>query len=152
MASIIYPATLPDFKLGKVRQQPQMYRTTQPFSGPLFIQKVTDEMPVMWGVTITCKSQIQSRQFAAFIRSVENGELFNKDILTEEGHLDHEVRFIELPLKPIQLSSFLWEYSGVIYARKLTSIDELVNDLLIANWLQDADIIDNAMNNLWPES
>ncbi|PHR55968.1 MAG: hypothetical protein COA43_14720 [Robiginitomaculum sp.] len=149
MASIIYPTTLPDFRTGKARQQQQTFRATQPFSGPLYIQKVTDETPVIWDITVTCRSQIQSRQFQAFIRSVENGELFNKDILTEEGHLEHEVRFIELPLQPQQLSSFLWEYSGVIYARKLQSIDELVDDGLIANWLQDASIIDNALNNLW---
>ena len=149
MADINYPSTLPDFKIGKSRQQEQTFRTTQPFSGPMYIQQVTDETPVIWDVTITCNSQIQARQVRAFIRLTSNGELFNKDILTEEGHLDHEVRFIEMPLQPTQLTPFLWQYSGVIYARKLASIDELVDDQLIIDWLNGSEIIDNVMNNLW---
>lgn len=149
MADIDYPVTLPDFKMGKSRQQQQTFRTTQPFSGPMYIQKVTDESPVIWDVTITCNSRIQSRQFQAFIRGVSSGEVFNKSILTEEGHLEHEVRFIELPLSPVQLNSYLWQYSGTIYARKLQSIDELIDDELITGWLQDSEIIDNALNNLW---
>lgn len=150
MADIQYPATLPEFKLGKQRSQQQTYRTSQPSSGPLFIEKITDESPVVWDVTFLCVGQAQAKQFQAFLRVVKNGQPFDKAILTEDGPIDHEVRFIEMPLQPTQLSDVIWQYTGTIYAVKLIQPDaELDNDELILAWLQDADIIDNAMNNLW---
>jgi hypothetical protein len=150
MATIDYPATLPDFRLGKQRQELQTYRTSQPFAGPLFIEKITDESPVTWDVTITCKSQGQARAFQAFLRQIKNGTPFNKDILIEEGFSTHEVRFIEEPLSPRQLSPHVWVYSGVIYAVKLVEIDALINDDLIILYAEQSDIIDIAVNNFWP--
>ena len=149
MADIQYPSTLPDFRVGKQRTQQQTYRTSQPFAGPLFIEKITDESPVSWGVTITCTNRIQSRQFQAFLRAVANGQPFDKNILTEEGPILHEVRFVEMPLQPTQINDFVWQYTGVIYAVKLIQPDDIVDDELIYTWLQDASIIDNALNNLW---
>jgi hypothetical protein len=152
MATIDYPPSLPDFRLGKQRQELQTYRTSQPFNGPLFIEKITDESPVTWDVTITCKSQGQARGFQAFLRQVKNGTPFNKDILIEEGFSTHEVRFIEEPLSPRQSSPHVWIYSGVIYAVKLVSNDELVDDNLIILYAGQSDIIDIAVNNFWPEA
>jgi hypothetical protein len=146
---INYPSTLPDFKMGKQRSQQQTFRTSQPFNGPMYIEKFTDESPVAWNVTIDCRNQIQARQFQAFLRAVANGQPFNKFILTEEGYIEHEVRFIEIPLNPTQKNQFLWSYSAVIYAVALIQPDALIDDELIYTWLQDADIIDNALNNLW---
>ena len=150
MTVINYPsATLPDFKMGKQRSQQQTYRTSQPFNGPMYIEKFTDESPVAWNVTIDCRNQIQSRQFQAFLRAVAGGQPFNKFILTEEGYIEHEVRFIEMPLQPSQRNQFMWSYSGVIYATALIQPDAAVNNELIYDWLQGASIIDNALNNLW---
>ena len=150
MATIDYPsATLPDFKMGKQRSQQQTYRTSQPFNGPMYIEKFTDESPVAWNITIDCRNQLQARQFQAFLRTVIDGQPFNKFILTEEGYIEHEVRFIEMPLQPTQRNQFLWSYSGVIYATKLIQPDALVDSVLIYNWLQSASIIDNTVNNLW---
>ena len=152
MAVINYPCGLPDFKLGKQRQQLQRYRTSQPFAGPLFVEKITDESPVTWNVTITAVGSIQARQFRAFLRLVCDGEPFNKCILTEEGFIEHEVRFVELPLAPVQIGTGqAWEYSGVIYAVALIQEDSLVcADDLLANNLQDSACIDVIINSLWP--
>jgi hypothetical protein len=150
MATINYPPSLPDFRLGKQRQEVQTYRTSQPFNGPLFIEKITDESPVVWDVTITCSSQGQARGFQAFLRQVKNGTPFNKDILIEEGFSTHEVRFIEEPLSPRQLSPHVWVYTGVIYAVKLVSNDALVDDNLIILYAGQSDIIDTAVNIFWP--
>tara|TARA_R110000744_G_scaffold125690_1_gene231359 strand:- start:77 stop:538 length:462 start_codon:yes stop_codon:yes gene_type:complete len=153
MADITYPLTLPDFIMGKRREQAQTYRTSQPFNGPSYIEKVTDESPVTWAVSIVCTSSIQARQFQSFLRAVNNGQPFNKNILTEEGHIEHEVRFIDMPLQPEQISTYVWKYSGLIYATKLIQPDdEIDNEELIFTWLQGADIIDNALNNLWAAS
>lgn len=149
MADIQYPATLPNFKLGKRRTQQQTYRTSQPFSGPLFIEKITDESPVVWEVSILCVGQVQSEQFQAFLRAVNNGQPFDKNILTEEGSIEHEIRFVDMPLQPTQINDTTWEYSGTIYAVKLIQPNDVVDNELIYTWLQDANIIDNAMNNLW---
>ena len=150
MATIDYPVNLPDFKLGKTRQQVQTFRTSQPFNGPLFVEKITDESPVIWNVTIVCKSPVQARIFQAFLRKIKNGETFNKDILTEEGRIAHEVRFIEMPLEPVQMGVTVWVYSGVIQALKLNQPDALIDDDLIILYLNQAGIIDNALNVLWP--
>ena len=147
--AIIYPSTLPDFKMGKSRSRQQTFRTAQPFGGPMYIEKFTDDTPVTWNVTIDCITRIQSQQMRAFIRAVSNGEVFTKSILTEEGFVNHEVRFIEVPLQPVQVNSFMFRYSGVIYATALIENNAVVNDELIYTWLQDASIIDNALNNLW---
>lgn len=151
MADIQYPSTLPNFKLGKKRAQAQTFRTSQPFGGPMFIEQFTDESPVVWDVTIQCVGSIQARQFQAFLRAVANGEPFDKEILTEEGAVDHEIRFIEMPLQPTQLSDYVWVYSGAVYAVKLIQPDsDIDNDDLIIDWLQGASIIDTALNELWP--
>lgn len=149
--AITYPNTLPDFLISKSRKEQQQFRTAQPFSGPLYIEKVTDDTPVLWDVRIRCTSQIQLRQFQAFLRQVKQGQVFTKDIWTEEGNVSHEVRFIEVPLTPKQVNNYIWEYSGTIYATKLIQNDAGIDDELIYTWLQDAEIIDTAMNQLWAE-
>lgn len=146
---INYPSTLPDFKMGKQRSQEQTFRTSQPFAGSLYTEKVTDDTPVAWNVTIDCRNQAQAIQFKTFLRMVKGGQPFNKKILTEEGYIEHEVKFIEMPLNPVQKNQFQWSYSGVIYATKLIEPSEAVDDELILTWLQDGYIIDNALNNLW---
>lgn len=152
MAVLEYPCDLPDFKIGKQRQQLQRFRTSQPFAGPLFVEKITNESPATWNVTIIAVGSIQARQFRAFLRQVCDGEPFNKCILTEEGFIQHEVRFIELPLAPKQVGTGqAWEYSGVIYAVALIEKDALIcNDDLIANSLSKASCLDISLNQLWP--
>lgn len=152
MADIDYPPDLPDFRMGKRRDQVQTYRTSEPFAGPLFIEKITDESPVIWDVTITCRNTIQARIFQAFLRLVANGKPFNKDIRTEEGKITHEVKFIEEPLSPEQQSDNVWTYRGVIYAAKLIQPDALIDDELIIRYLAQANIIDTAVNTIWPEA
>ena len=147
--AINYPSTLPDFKMGKQRSQAQKFGTSTPFSGPLYIEKISDDTPVSWDVVIECKNQIQSQMFQAFLRDVDKGQPFNKSILTEEGFIEHEVRFIQVPRNPMQVNSFMWTYSGVIYATALIQPSAAVNNELVYTWLQDAAIIDNALNNLW---
>ena len=147
--AIEYPSNLPDFRISKKRTQQQTFITSEPFSGPMFIEQRTDESPVSWDVTITCTSQTQSRVFQAFLRKVKGGLIFTKAILTEEGHVDHEVRFIVEPLRPNQLSSFHFEYSGTIYARALVQNDAIIDDDLIIEWLDDASLLDIIVNETW---
>ena len=151
MAAISYPATIPDFKLGKRRSQVQTYRTSQPFAGKLFIEKITDESPVLWDVSIACRTRGEARAFQAFLRTIKGGQVFNKDILVEDGNaVTHEVRFIEEPLTPNQVSDNVWIYSGVIYATALIQPDALIDDNLIILYAGQADFIDIAVNNFWP--
>lgn len=146
---ISYPCTLPDFKTGKSREQVQTFRTTPPFVGPIYIEQITDESPVTWDVEIVCASQVQARQFQAFLRKIKGGVPFTKAILTEEGHVEHEVRFIVEPRAPKQISKNVWSYSGTIYARALIQKDAFIcDDELILCRLQDAACIDNALNGI----
>ncbi len=151
MADINYPSTLPEFRANKSRNQPMSYRASQPFAGPLYTEKITDDVPVSWDVTITCVGSIQARIMQAFLRQVANGTPFNKSILTEEGFVTHEVKWIQMPLSPNQVNNVVWEYSGVILARKLIQNDAGIDDELIINWLGDASLIDITMNQIWPE-
>lgn len=153
MAAINYPCGLPEFKLGKQRRQQQTYRTTRAFDGQLFIEKITSVSPVTWDVTFTAVGKTQARMFKDFLRQVCNGEPFNKCILTEEGFIEHEVRFIELPLAPVQIGAGrAWEYSGVIYAMELIQEDSFIcAPGLIANNLPDAACIDTIVNSIWSQ-
>ena len=122
MADIKYPSTLPNFKLGKQRDQTQVFNVQQPFGGSSFVEQTHDESPVIWDVTFLCVGSIQARQFQAFLRAVNNGVAFDKDIITEDGSITHEVRFVKMPLEPTQLSDYVWEYSGSIYADELLRV------------------------------
>lgn len=153
MADINYPDTLPDFKFGKSRSQVQTYRTSQPFAGPMYIEQITDQSPVTWDVTLDCTNDIQARQFQAFLRLVCQGQTFNKCIQTEEGHIEHEVRFIDMPLSPTQKGPHQWQYSGTIIAMKLIQPDaDICNEELLVCRLQEASCIDQVMNSVWPEN
>lgn len=147
---IDYPSVLPDFKISKSRSQKQTFRTSQPFVGALYTEKVTDDIPVMWDVVIICRTSEQARQFQAFLREIKGGQPFIKGIWTEEGIVDHEVKFIRMPNYPVQKSPYVWEYSGTIYANKLIQNDSELDYCLIIKYLQDANIIDIAVNELWP--
>ena len=119
MADIDYPATLPDFRLGKQRRQSQGFVTANPLQGAPYIELRSDDLPVTWDVTITCGSQLQAQTFLAFLKSVKGGRPFNKMILTEFGHVLHEVAFSDEPRSPEQISDHVWSYSGTIYAQAL---------------------------------
>lgn len=151
MAVIDYPDNLPDFRVGKRREQVQTYRTNEPFAGPLFVEKITDESPVTWDVTITCVGSVQARIFQAFVRKVSNSTPFNKNIKTEEGKIAHEVRFIEDPLTPTE-DRDIWTYRAAIYAVALVQPDAAIDDDLIIDYLSDAGVIDIAVNIDWPEA
>ena len=56
-----------------------------------------------------------------------------------------------MPLAPSQINNTVWEYSGVILARKLIQNDADIDDELIIEWLGDASLIDITMNSIWPE-
>jgi len=151
MAIIDYPSTLPAPDIGKSREQRQNFRSTDPFSGPAYSELYTEDSPVTWGVSFTCTNVLQARQFQAFLRQVINGQSFNMDILTEEGFIAHEVKFLEMPLAPEQIDIGVWRYSGVIYAMQLNQPDaEIDNDDLLTMYLQDSAIIDVAVNEYWP--
>ena len=151
MADINYPGTLPDFKLGKQRTEQQTYRVSEPFAGQPFTEFVSDDSPVIWRVTIDCVGSIQARQFQQFIKYVAGGVPFNKNILTENGHIEHEVKFLEMPLEPMQTSTNVWQYSGVIFATALINPDDDIdNPELIFEWLDQASILDIAINDSWP--
>lgn len=146
---IIYPSTLPDFKIGKSRTQQQQFDTTQPFDGPLYTEKVRDESPVTWSITVDCTSRVQAQMFQAFVKAVKNGQSFEKEILTEFGMVTHEVMFIDEPLAPQQTGTFTWSYSGTIYARELINPNDEIDDSLIYLYLDQASIIDVAANEAW---
>ena len=151
MTDITYPAALPDFDQGKTRNEAQKYRTTDPFAGPLFSQKVTDQSPVTWDITITCVG-VQARIMKIWLSLVDVGQEFKKMILTETGHVEHVVSFAVMPLSPTQVGTNVWKYSGTIYAPKLINPDEDIdNPELIISWLSEAHLIDTTMNETWPE-
>ena len=149
MAVISYPDTLPDFKLGKSREQMQKFRVSDPFIGAFYTEKITDDTPVVWDFQIVC-TQGQARVFQQFLNLTNEGQPFTKSILTEAGHVEHEVKFIEVPLKPTQITQQLWAYTGTIFAQALINPDdEIDNPELIIGWIDEANILDVALNESW---
>ena len=153
MADINYPKTLPQFILGKSREQQQGYRVNDVFAGSPFVEKITDDKPVKWSGEVFCKNNLISRSFQQFIKLVSNGKKFNMPILTENGFVTHEVFFFEEPNAPVQVNQSIWRYSFTILARELINPDDEINNPeLIANWLLESSIIDVACNSSWPEA
>jgi len=118
MADIDYPSELPQFNAGKQRRERQGFVVTNPLQGSAYVELRTDDLPVMWDVTITCISALQAQTFLAFLRSVKGGRPFNKSILTEYGFQDYEVAFAQEPREPEQISPNVWRYSATIYAQQ----------------------------------
>lgn len=153
MADIDYPSNLPQFVLGKNREQEQTFRVNNVFAGSPFAEKITDDNPVQWSGEVFCKDALTARAFLAFVRQVKNFQAFNMPILTENGMVTHEVRFLQEPKAPVQVTQTIWRYSFVIFARELINPDEDIdNDELVAWWIQQAGIIDRACNSSWPEA
>lgn len=109
---------LPDFRLGKSRSQPSPYNTTEPFSGPLYIEQITDDVPVSWDVTIICNG-LQRSVFQTFLSDINYSGEFIKEIRTEVGIVEHFVRIVSGIPQPTEISNELWSYSFTVYAREL---------------------------------
>lgn len=118
---VIYPDYLPDFMLGKQRTEKQGYVVENPLQGSPYVEQRTEDIPVFWDVEITCATATQARNFVMFVKSVKGGKPFLKSILTEYGHVTHEVSFTVEPRVSTNLSAGVWKYSGQIYATKLVT-------------------------------
>ena len=133
MADVIYPDYLPDFKMGKARKERQTYITTEPLKGAYYTEKITDDTPVIWECEIQCNGLVQSQRFQQFIESVKGGRTFVKNILTEYGHVPHEVSFVIEPREPRQISHITFSYPCTIRATKLVIPKSLILNNLW-NW------------------
>ena len=119
MAVTAYPADLPDFLSGKTRTEVQKYRTSDQFYGAFTVEKLTDESPVTWRVNIKCKDQTEANAFWDwFNANARGGKPFTKQILTEYGHITHEVKFITEPTS-VTNDRHIFDYSAEIMAREL---------------------------------
>lgn len=102
MADIDYPSSLPLLQREKGRVDSNVFKNVQSMAGTPFVQPVTEDQTSTWTFTV---SMIRSDAliFANWIRdeskglSVRNGNWFNIDILTENGLLPQEVKFIRIP-------------------------------------------------------
>lgn len=121
MADITYPDYLPDFKIGKSRQEGQTYTTTRPLKGAYYTEKITDDVAVIWEGEFMCNSQNQSRLFWQFLESVKGGRPFIKNILTEYGFVPHEITFVQEPRAPRQVGTLSFSYPCVVRAQKLVT-------------------------------
>lgn len=151
-----YP-NLPEFKVDSKRARPAGYNQSELFSGPLFIEQVSDDVPVYWDVSIVCDKQYRAYAFQGWLLSESNGVkiinsgVFTKSIMTEFGPIDHDVRIIGGVPSPTKLSPVLWQYNFRIYAAKLIQPDWAINnpDLPLIYGGQES-IIDIAINQEWP--
>lgn len=150
MADITYPDTLPQFTLGKQRKQQQTYRVNDVFAGAPYSEKITDDKPVTWTGSVICKNTLIARSFISFLRIVKNSAPFNMEILTENGFIMHEVRFLKDPDEPTQLTTGIWKYDFTLFSRVLINPDEVIdNDELLVGWLHQSNILDVAINESW---
>lgn len=117
-----YPSTLPDFRVGKTRRHRESFKTVYPLQGVPYTQKVTIDEPWIMTVEIVCGSRSQAQEFQSWLKTVNRGQTFQKDILTENGRETYIVGWLEAPLQPSQPSTNIFIYSGTIYAKQLTPV------------------------------
>lgn len=126
MADSIYPDYLPDFLIGKRRRQGQNYITTKPLKGAYYTEKITNDLSVVWDGEFRCHGANQARLFWEFFESVKGGRTFIKNILTEYGHVPHEVSFVVEPREPNQIAYNVFSYPCTIRAQKLVIPKSLI--------------------------
>lgn len=117
---------LPDFRIGKSRSQPSPYSTTEPFSGPLYIENISDDIPVSWDVQIVCDGA-QRSEFQTFLSDINYSGEFDKILRTEVGLVSHSLRIISGIPQPKEISNNVWAYSFTVYATELNLNPPLVN-------------------------
>lgn len=131
MADIIYPATLPDFSINKRRDTPQSIVVHTPLRGNAYTEQLFSlgaDTPVIYDVSVFCKNTQEAQAFQQFLRTVDFGQVFVKDIKVESGTYPHRVRFVSAPLSPSQVTpNGQWVYSGTIYADRLVTEQNINN-------------------------
>lgn len=153
MATIDYPSYLRGaIQQGKRRNLAQTYITNEPQVGSRYRQVLTNEAPVTWSFDLIFDEMDAAAFDAWFKSSVNSGvDLFNMPIRTEQGLVDHEVQFLEIPNNPVEIGRN-WRYSCVVQAREIVrpADPQFILDARDAYSPYDLSLLDIVINKDWP--
>ncbi len=149
-----YPTSLPYPKLGKQRQEQQMFDNTSVFSGDFRVRPLRTNSAVTWDITWRMNA-LQQIVFQTFLYSsigvLRDGlsEPFEMLIYTEETQpVPHEVRIVS-NVEANQYGNSLYEYSATVRAKELkrdSHINNTIDPEFILKYYADADILARTIN------
>lgn len=160
MATASYPAGLRGcIESGKSRTTQAGFIQSDPAAGPAYTEKYTKNPPVFWTFSLIF-NRYQAQVFWAWFRStVDGGALpFIFPIRTEQGVIDHEVRFTaDGTPQLVSERENVYTYSCTVMARKIEQIMSDEDVLAIFEFFgPDAGgslaNIDRAVNREWPQA
>ena len=137
---------------GKKREVAKTFINSEPLTGKMYTQRLTDEAPVIWDFDLVFM-QFQAKLFDAWFKVVADSgnESVNMPIKTEQGIVVHEVRFIDIP-QPREVGE-TWRYSCSVQAAKIErpdNLNDLINIINLGYVEQNLYDIDGAVNMYWP--
>jgi hypothetical protein len=106
-------------------------------------ENVPDMLNLRWTLT-----EIESRLFGAWARSVVGAGWFKMTILTPEGFDEVDMRFTERVDGPALIGKFHWNWSATVEIRNMPQLED--DWILLPDYLLNPDIFDLAMNREWP--
>jgi hypothetical protein len=161
MAAISYPEGLRNaIKNGKKRQVGPSFRMADPAGGPAYVEHFTNDQPIIWDFQLTFNN-FEALVFWSWFRSedhCDNGLAeFDFPLDTEEDSVVHEVRFLADGVPQlIEETQNSKTYKCAVRARALVEAAD-------AGWLvgyfeeygsdlTQAEFLDIAVNQIWPEA
>ena len=139
---INYPTTLPRplLKPYTLNQQSNLLRT-QMTAGNARVRKRFSNVPTTFTAEWLCK-QSEALMLEGFVEHALNGGVnwFVMDILTPQGLVSHDVRFVSSPLEDCKpYSAVFWQYKAHIEIKKRQTITEeqTVAQLLTPNTIEE---------------
>lgn len=156
MADISYPQVLRGaIQQGKQRNLAKTYINAEPLTGPFYIQKITDEAPVIWDFDLVFNEYDAQYFDAWFLLTTEQGTLpFNMPIRTEQGLVDHELKFVEIP-NGARESGNTWSYSCTVQAREIVrpvSARDIIDFREGGFTQEDQLLLDTIVNEDWAQA
>lgn len=166
MADIDYPADLRAFLIGRGKKQTAKIRTTQPLSGPAYIEKLSTDAPVIYEVSfkfgLGCFNE--ALLFRAWVeyKGIDRGVPFNIPLNHEgfnEGNQTQEVQVLPSSgydiLSNVHQGQGIYEYKAILRCRKeVTGLEDYYPIIVDGgkDLLENMGNLDIAMNQVSPRA
>jgi len=154
MATVDYPANLPKpARTGYNFQHVSPFARTEMTTGRARQRRTFQSVPSISELQFTM-SQSEAQLFEAWFAYgiSDGGDWFNLELKTPlSDSLSYECRFVEMYSGPVLFGLNQWQFTARVELRERAIFDEdwYLDD---GKYIRDANIIDTAMNQLWPES
>lgn len=153
--AVDYPSQFrPAIQQGKKREVAKTFINSEPLTGKMYTQRLTDEAPVIWDFDLIFNAYDAKFFDAWFKVTADSGnEAVNMPIKTEQGLVVHEVRFIDIP--QASETAETWKYSCSVQAAAIVRPEDpemLAGIIELGYYASELASVDETINAIWPEA